>query len=336
MAGGPPDTEDGDGSWLDRTNCALGSIGDAADLPADLTELYLTNNRIKRIENLSHCTRLRKLILRQNNISVVEGIDTLSDLVELDLYINVVDTIAPGAFDSCPRLSKLDLSFNELRTLTKLPCASLAALNELFLIANKLKVIENIHSMPLLTLLELGDNRIREISGVDAVPSLTSLWLGRNKIERIENLTNLPALRILSVQSNRITAIENIAHLGPHLHELYLSHNGIKSMAGIEDMVELRVLDLGANEISKLDALSALVNLVEFWINDNKLESFDDLDKLAGATHLNTVYLEGNPLAKDPDYASRALAALPPSLCQLDALPVDHVRAKLRQKVSEQ
>jgi protein phosphatase 1 regulatory subunit 7 len=106
-------------------------------------------------------------------------------------------------------------------------------------------------------------------------------------------------------------------------------------MQGLEEMVELRVLDLGANKIKELDALSALTYLVEFWINDNQLDSFDELKQLAGAANLSTVYLEGNPLAKDPDYAEKALAALPSSLCQLDALPLAHVRAKQQQKPLE-
>lgn len=321
--------EDGDGTWLDRTNCALGAIG--GDLPEDLTHLCLTNNRIERIENLDRCKRLRRLILRQNAISAIEGLEALTELVELDMYINKVTHIADGAFRCNRKLEKLDLSFNNLRKLTGLPIEFLSNLRELFLIANKIKVIENLHSMPHLHFLELGDNRVRVLQNLDQIPSLTSLWLGRNKVERIENLHNLPNLQILSLQSNRIRVIENLEHL-KRLEELYLSHNGIESMKGLETLVQLRVLDLGTNSISHIEGISKLVYLVEFWVNDNQLESFDELaEQLAGAKGLQTAYLEGNPLSRDEQYAAKALAALPPSLQQLDALPVDHVRAHMRQ-----
>lgn len=65
-------------------------------------------------------------------------------------------------------------------------------------------------------------------------------------------------------------------------------------------------------------------------INNNRLASFDNLATLATTCPaLATVYLEGNPLADDPDYAARSLGVLPAGLSQLDALPVPLVRRRL-------
>lgn len=53
-------------------------------------------------------------------------------------------------------------------------------------------------------------------------------------------------------------------------------------------------------------------------MNDNLLESWSDLDELKGARSLETVYLERNPLQRDPQYRRKVTLALP-SVRQIDA-----------------
>lgn len=53
-------------------------------------------------------------------------------------------------------------------------------------------------------------------------------------------------------------------------------------------------------------------------MNDNLVESWSDLDELKGAKNLETVYLERNPLQKDPQYRRKIMLALP-SVRQIDA-----------------
>lgn len=314
--------------WIDRTNQPLGEIGNDYDLTTTLQILCLTNNRIKKIERLQPCINLTDLILRQNSITVLEGLDTLHNLMDLDLYMNAITEIPSTAFAPNPKLKRLDLSFNQLRSLDHFPSDHLQNLEELYLIGNKIRRITALQHMPKLQMLELGDNRIRQIENLHHLTSLQSLWLGRNKITHISNLDALSQLKKLSLQSNRITVIEHLSHL-VHLEELYLSHNGLKSMSGVEQLRNLRLLDLGANEIEHIVGLADLTLLTEFWFNDNQLASFDDLSHLQHATAIETVYLEGNPLARDPQYQAKALQLLPPSLEQLDAMLVSYVRLDL-------
>lgn len=53
-------------------------------------------------------------------------------------------------------------------------------------------------------------------------------------------------------------------------------------------------------------------------MNDNLIESWSDLDELKGAKNLETVYLERNPLQKDPQYRRKIMLALP-TVRQIDA-----------------
>lgn len=314
--------------WIDRTNEALGEIGNGYELTPTLQHLYLTNNRISKIEKLSPCLALRELVLRQNSIKVIEGIDALEELEELDLYMNQIDHVPSDGFKKNSKLKRLDLSFNDIRELKGFPSNNLPNLEELYLIGNKIRVVSDLQSMPKLVMLELGDNRLRVIENLDRLPSLQGLWLGRNKITRIEGLQKLTKLRRLSIQSNRITCIEGLEHL-EHLEELYLSHNGITSMQGIQSLKNIQVLDLGVNFIEHIECIENLSKLREFWMNGNKLSSFDELNSLRSATRLETVYLEANPLAKDPQYQAKALEILPTSLEQLDALLLDDVRKQI-------
>ena len=308
---------------IDRTNEGSRAIGEGYELPISLLYLYLTNNRIKKIENLSSCVCLKELVLRQNSISKIEGLDSLAELEELDLYMNSITSVPPNAFKHNRNLTKIDLSFNELRSIADFPSGNCVELEELYLIGNKVKVISPI-SIPTLKLLELGDNRIRVMENLDALPSLESLWLGRNKLERIQNLESLVNLKKLSLQSNRITEITGIEDL-VHLEELYLSHNGIKNMDGIESLRKLQILDLADNQIEHLCHLNLLTELTDVWINGNRLTQFDELELLQNANNLETIYLERNPLSEEPEYERKVLEILP-KLKQLDANMVTALR----------
>lgn len=317
--------------WIDRTNEPLGEIGNGYVITPHLTSLYLTNNRLKVIQKLEPCVNLRDLVLRQNAITAIEGLDTLENLEELDLYINQIEKISSSTFEKNPKLKRLDLSFNQLRTLDEFPSSNLSSLEEMYLIGNKIRHITGMRDMPKLTMLELGDNRIRTIENLDNLTALQGLWLGRNKITQIQNLGALTQLKRLSIQSNRIETIGGLDHL-VHLEELYLSHNGISSMHGIQNLTNLRVLDLSVNFIEHIEYVENLILLKEFWMNGNKLQSFDELFLLRNAVELETVYLEANPLASDPVYEQKALDILPKSLEQLDALMIDEVRHVIAEK----
>jgi len=124
-------------------------------------------------------------------------------------------------------------------------------------------------------------------------------------------------LKKLSLQSNRLSQIQGLENL-LDLEELYLSSNGITKLEGLDNLTSLRVLDVASNQLTTLENIAHLIHLEEFWCNDNKLDHFEVLQQLANASHLDTVYFEGNPLALDPLYRIKVHTALPP-VTQIDA-----------------
>ncbi|KAI2667450.1 hypothetical protein H4Q32_003931 [Labeo rohita] len=221
---------------------------------------------------------------RIGKIEGLENLDSLVSLRELDLYDNQIRKLEN--LQALTELEQLDVSFNLLRKIEGLEC--LTKIKKLFLLHNKITSIANLDQMASLQMLELGSNRIRVIENLDSLSSLESLFLGTNKITQLQNLDGLHSLTVLSIQSNRITKLEGLQNL-VNLRELYLSHNGIEVIEGLENNM-----------------------------NDNQIDNWADLDELKNAKGLETVYLERNPLQKDPQYRRKIMLALP-SVRQIDA-----------------
>jgi protein phosphatase 1 regulatory subunit 7 len=117
----------------------------------------------------------------------------------------------------------------------------------------------------------------------------------------MQELENLSSLRVLDLRSNRLTEIPpNALSSLTALEELYLSHNGLTAISGLETNTRLRTIDISSNRITHLTNVGHLVQLEEFWANNNLLESFPEVEReLGGLEGLHTVYFEHNPLQKN-------------------------------------
>jgi len=75
--------------------------------------LYLQNNIIPRIENLTHCKELEYLNLALNNVSKIEGLQNCEFLKKLDMTVNFidVDTLEESIDHLVPRDRLRDLYF---------------------------------------------------------------------------------------------------------------------------------------------------------------------------------------------------------------------------------
>jgi len=77
--------------------------------------LYLQQNQITKIENISHLTNLVEINLAQNHITKIEGLRGLDNLKNLDLKDNQIESV-----DDCqellelPSLASLDLKSNNI------------------------------------------------------------------------------------------------------------------------------------------------------------------------------------------------------------------------------
>ena len=125
----------------------------------------------------------------------------------------------------------------------------------------------------------------------------------------------LSLIRLL-LQANRIREISGVATLR-NLEEFYIADNGLTSLQGLESN-NLQTIEIANNRISDFSGVEHMSNLEEFWANNNTVEDFKQVEKLCPNTALLTVYLEHNPIQKDPQYRRKIKLTLP-SLTQIDS-----------------
>jgi protein phosphatase 1 regulatory subunit 7 len=79
------------------------------------------------------------------------------------------------------------------------------------------------------------------------------------------------------------------------------------------------VLDVSNNRLTAVEDLGRLAALEDLWLNDNAIPSLEGLGQALAAQRdsLTTVYLHGNPAARDARYRETLLELLP-HLAQLD------------------
>lgn len=80
-------------------------------------------------------------------------------------------------------------------------------------------------------------------------------------------------------------------------------------------------LDLAGNRLTQLANLTHLTKLEELWCNDNQIADWKNVEVLSKSPSLKTLYLERNPLQKDPMYRKK-LMLIAANLEQIDATMV--------------
>ena len=143
------------GIWFNNVkNEDLGLIGELTSLQ----KLLLSDNKISKIEGLDKLTKLRELYLSDNEITKIEGLDSLTKLKKLDLEFNQITKIE--GLDTLVGLQSLNLSYNQITE------------------------IGGIKKLTKLRKLDLGYNQIETIQDLDKLVNSKELWveLGFNKI----------------------------------------------------------------------------------------------------------------------------------------------------------
>ncbi|KAL3155218.1 Leucine-rich repeat-containing protein 9 [Trebouxia sp. C0010 RCD-2024] len=156
--------------------------------------LRLQENSIRSIQGLQlfGFTGLRSLDLHGNKLTRVDGLQTLHSLRELILDHNILKFLDPGCFASVPRLRRLHLSHNGLRSLAHLS------------------------SLTRLQFLHFGSNRITEVTELDRLTnlvSLTEVWLTDNLVAKKQwyralLLSKCQSLKVMAFYSSQQEVVD--------------------------------------------------------------------------------------------------------------------------------
>jgi Leucine-rich repeat (LRR) protein len=300
-----------------------------------LSELYMSNNKLTKIQRVLFRNLLRLQILCLDN-NLIDDVDANSfanmpKLKELHLHSNLLRQIKNEMFLDKSELEILYLYQNNIETIETIPFNTLYALNKLHLFSNKITQIKlgNFIHLVKLDELKLDKNEIGsfEVNTFTGLNSLSKLDLSANKIKKLANgvfyslknlktldlhlnditqiesnaFVDLPNLSYLNLDSNKIATLKNI-QFGKNLLELYIRYNTLSNLDQVHS-VGLKFLCTSNNLIQSIHSISLVPNLENLDLSQNRLikleaSSFWSLKKLK---YLN---LSGNKLDLESQFSS--------------------------------
>ncbi|KAJ1433150.1 hypothetical protein B484DRAFT_447427 [Ochromonadaceae sp. CCMP2298] len=169
-----------------------------------LQELYVAQNKLRRIEGLEGLVHLRTLDLGANRIRVIEGLETCTGLQSLWLGKNKIEVIA--GLSTNTQLRQLDIQNNRLTQLGD-GLQGLSELSELYLAWNAIENVQGLPSPSKLNTVDLGTNKLNSLEGVEQHTTLEELWLSSSLLETFDSLTpltKLPGLKCLYLEHSPI------------------------------------------------------------------------------------------------------------------------------------
>jgi len=226
-----------------------------------IIRLNLSDKKLKSIPHqLSNFTNLEILNLSQNKIKKIENLNIFSKLEELDISYNDIKKIE-GLIE-LKNLKWLNLNNNQIKRIEGIK--NLKKLEELDLSNNQINKIESLSECKKLKFLDLSSNHIERIENIEELNQLQVLTLSNNNINKIEGLETLTQLDTLLLNGNPIIDLKKI----PQLKQLSIDVENLKTIMGIEFKVRnLEKLE-DYNEI--LDLYNFISNLIKDKRNYNE------------------------------------------------------------------
>ena len=221
----------------------------------NLQTLYLQNNDVSTIEQLSACESLRILNLasnsniNNNNKSIVNlrNLETLNlsntGLTNIDFLNELYET------GYC-ELVVLDISDNP-----------------------KLNNIEGIEKITTLQSLGLSNTNLddNKTSKLNVLTNLTTLNINGNQIKNIDIVSNLKLLKYFYFNNNKIESLEPLK--GKTFYELEFTGNNIKNISALSSHRTINNLKMDNNQIEDVSVLSriSMSNEQNLSVNGQKI-----------------------------------------------------------------
>ena len=221
---------------------------DKLKLFTNYTKLDLTGQNLTTLEAVEGLTKLEKLILRDNKITLEDEksqniLESMSNLDLLDLSKNKISSIS--AINNLHNLKRLELTGNDV----------------------DLKEIEDIISQ--LDVLKISTNTLKTIKNCD-VSKITKLNILASELNNLVDLSTFINLKEIDLTNNaNITNFDEISKIYT-LQKLTLSNNKLHGrMIEVSKLINLKWLDLSGNTLwsEDLENLKSLKNNTNLTIN---------------------------------------------------------------------
>ncbi|XP_019882631.1 toll-like receptor 3 [Camponotus floridanus] len=227
-------------------------------IPKSLRVLHLENNNLHNL-TLQNMAEVTALYLDSN--PNLQTINIVSKRLKI-LSLSNCENIGYGTFDT-PYLEQLDLSMNNLKSVSNISFEIFPSLRMLLLDYNKLSQIPSLNALQQLNDLSMNFNMIKNIPSASfaSFPSLKKLSLKGNKIDRIErdSFFGLSNLEYLNLSDNKLkglpydwaTSLINLQYLNANSNQFA----NILDLAINSNIVSLKHLSVKNNLITKISTL---------------------------------------------------------------------------------
>jgi len=217
----------------------------------NLIALTATNNQLTQVDT-NNFPKIKQIVLRNNSLQTLSGLDNLSDLVILNLDNN--------------QLKNLSIkNLSSIKTIT----ADNNLLNEV-----------SFNNLPTLSEVTLKNNSISKLTNWDKLPKLTKLSLTNNsQLKDVSSLVAAPSLQELSLEScNAISDFSSLSNLNS-LTRLFLSYTGITNseIMQIGKLSNIYLLSLNGNKLSNISFLEQFPHLSQLALNQNSISDISTM-----------------------------------------------------------
>lgn len=163
------------------------------------------NKNIPKISDIKQIEKATELVVSQNQLKSMDGIEKAKNLILLDAGFNQIANIAK--IEKLQNLEVLYLETNKIKNIK--PLQELTKLKELSLMENELTDISSLSNLSELRILKLTENKIEDITVLGNLLKLEHLDLSGNpRIKEIEPLKKLINLKFLSISGTSITSAQ--------------------------------------------------------------------------------------------------------------------------------
>jgi hypothetical protein len=290
---------------------------------------------------LSEMRNLTSLHLNVINVSRIEEIDSLTNLVNLSLncYKNHSDKNNLKVSDiKCKTNQITDISFLK----------NLIWLKGLDLSWNDIKDVSPLSKLNRLEYINLRMNQLIDVSPLSSLIKVKYLDFSGNNVRNIDSLAKLRNLVFLNASNNKINSIESLSYL-EELQYLSIGNNSFTDVHYLDSLNKLKVLNLNAEGVFKFNRYPEIKNTIilksvsegeeKMWperilfedlykFHSNEIElnpnpSFSKID-FSNFPHLQVLTMTSNLLTQMPDFSNlKSLKYLDISSNNLDSSQIE-------------
>ncbi|MCX6051144.1 MAG: GNAT family N-acetyltransferase [Campylobacterales bacterium] len=294
---------------IDLSGNSLKTLPSNFALLSHLSILDIRRNSFEVLPEVLGSLALRFLNASGNKLSDVSILSKCQQIRVLDLSANALKEIQ---FSFLPELRSINLSSNFLKDIG----AFLPSLANAVRVNLNNNLIENIPtsigSLTALEEIEMIDNRLKTIDEAFFKLKVTNVNLSSNRLVSL-HLHTLESLEVLTLDENPFKSVTFSKNFAPLLKEFSCDSCSLEEFL-LPPSASLEVLCYSSNSIVEVPKeISCYTQLQELDIDANKITDLPDT--LANIATLQTLYAKGNPL--NP-HAKKVIAILDPEICDLN------------------